>query len=61
MGDPAIQIAHMLSAALDSNPDVRRKGEAHVKAMSQHPGYAHGLVQAAMRQVIICIVSSQSG
>ena len=52
MGDPPSRVVQMLSAALDSNPDVRHNGEKNIKAMAQHPGYAHALVQAAMRQVI---------
>lgn len=57
MDDQSSQIGRVLSAALDSNPDVRQKGEALIKSLSLHPGFGHALVQASLRQVQMRIIS----
>ena len=51
MDDASSQIGQMLSAALDSSPEVRHNGEAHIKSMSMSAGFGYALVKATLRQV----------
>ncbi len=51
MGDASGQIVQVLNQALDSNPGVRRQGEALLESLASHQGFGLALLHAALRQV----------